>query len=303
MRVSNKATYDTVTQNLAKTSDAMFRANQVVSTGKRINRLSDDPVGMVSVLSLRSSLEYIGQLERNITMGNSWLNMGETALSQVEDILSQAKSLTIQMASANTGESERANSAEVAEGFLQQVLSLANTMVDGRYIFAGTNTETAPFELDDDDPGNRTVTYNGNGTEFAIEIAREIKVVVGRDGRDIFGDDDPAGEDNIFKTLIDLKKALEDNDVAGLQVTMDELDGQMDGIRAVLADTGSKLNRLDLKASIIKDLRLTYTDRKSQLEDADMAEAVMDLMAKETAYQAALNSSAKVMKMSLVDYL
>ncbi|MGM0662785.1 MAG: flagellar hook-associated protein FlgL [Thermodesulfobacteriota bacterium] len=311
MRVSNKAVYDTVTQNLARTSDAMFRANQVVSTGKKINRLSDDPVGLVSVLGLRSSLEYIGQLERNITMGNSWLNMGETALTKVEDILSQAKALTIQMSSANVGEKERANSAEIAEGFLQQVLSLANTMVDGRYIFAGTNTDTAPFELEtvNEDPDYRMVDYNGNGTEFSIEIAKDIHVGVGRDGESIFGSDDFAwgdpntGQNNIFKTLIDLKTALENNDVPSIQTTMGELDSQMDRIRGLIADTGSKLNRLDLKANIIQDLRLTYTDRKSELEDADITEAMMDLAAKELAYQAALNSSAKMMQMSLVDFI
>lgn len=309
MRISNKAVYDTVTQNLARTSDSMFRANQVVSTGKRINRLSDDPVGLVSVLGLRSSLDYVGQLERNINMGNSWLNTGETALTQVEDILSQAKAFTIQMSSANVGEQERVNSAGVAEGFLQQVLSLANTMVDGRYIFAGTNTDTVPFELGEDGSGNTSATYTGNDTEFAIEIAKGIKVGVSRDGESVFGSDDfdwgdpDAGQDNIFKTLVDLKKALENNDVPAIQSIMDELDSQMDSIRSLIADTGSKLNRLELKSTIIQDLKLTYTDRKSQLEDADIAEAVMDLMAKELAYQAALNSSAKVMKMSLVNYI
>ena len=144
MRVSNKAIYDTVNHNLARASDAMLKANKVVSTGKRINRLSDDPVGLVSVLSLRSSIEYVGQLERNITTGRSWLNMGETAMSQMEDILSQAKALAIQMSSDNQGAEERANSAEAVEGYFQQILSLANTEVDGRYIFAGTHTAPPP---------------------------------------------------------------------------------------------------------------------------------------------------------------
>lgn len=298
MRISNKTVYDTITQNLAGSSSAMFRANQVISTGKKINRLSDDPVGLVSVLSLRSSLEYIGQLERNINMGKSWLNMDETALTQVEDILSQAKALTIQMSSANVGENERSNSAGVAEGFLQQVLSLANTMVDGRYIFAGTDTDTAPFELSED---GSDVAYNGNHNEFAIEIAKGIRVDVSRNGKGLFGDDAPAG--SIFKTLIDLKQSLQTNNVEGIRESMEGLDGHMDHIRAMTAETGSKLNRLDLKAGIIKDLRLTYLDRKSQIEDADIAEAIMDLKAKELAYQAALNSSAKVIQMSLVDYV
>ncbi|MCF8061395.1 MAG: flagellar hook-associated protein FlgL [Deltaproteobacteria bacterium] len=320
MRVSNKAIYDTVNHNLAKSSDAMLQANQVVSTGKKINRLSDDPVGLVSVLSLRSSLEYIGQLERNITMGRSWLNMGETALSQVEDLLSQTKALTIQMSSDSQGAEERANSAEAVEGFFQQILSLANTEVDGRYIFAGTNTDTVPYVLGTDDGGNAAVTYQGNDKAFEVRIAESINVAVGRIGTDIFGtwgndltaDGDPLtdnwgdpaeGTNNIFKTLLDLKESLQSNDEAGIRGTMDELDTQLNRIRALIADTGSKLNRVELKETIIQDLRLTYTDRKSELEDADVAEAIMDLQAKQLAYQAALKSSSQVMKLSLVDFL
>lgn len=320
MRVSNKAIYDTVNHNLARASDAMLKANKVVSTGKRINRLSDDPVGLVSVLSLRSSIEYVGQLERNITTGRSWLNMGETAMSQMEDILSQAKALAIQMSSDNQGAEERANSAEAVEGYFQQILSLANTEVDGRYIFAGTHTDTPPYVLGTDDGGNTAVTYQGNDTAFEIRIAESINVAVGRIGTDIFGswgndltaDGDPltdnwgdpgAGTGNIFKTLLDLKESLRTNDEAGIRTAMDELDSQLNRLRALVADTGSKLKRVELKQTIIEDLRLTYTDRKSELEDADIAEAVMDLQAKQLAYQAALKSSAQVMRMSLVDFI
>ena len=306
MRVSNKAIYDTLTYNLANVSDAMLQANKVVSTGKRINNLSDDPVGLVSVLNLRSSLDSIDQLERNITMGESWLNMGETALSQIEDILSQAKALTISMASDNQGADQRADAAVEVDGYFHQILSLANTQVDGRYIFAGTQTDTAPFVFDDSVP---EVTYEGNDTAFEINIAKEINIAVGRDGEQIFGDDnfawgDPAaGTDNIFKTLLDLKSHLENNEVDDIRTAMDELDDHLRTLRSVIADTGSKNKRLELKRTIIQDLRLTYTDRKSELEDADIAEAVMDLQAKELAYEAALASSAKVMQMSLVDYI
>ena len=309
MRVSNKAVYDSINFHLSNVSDAMLQANEVVSTEKRINQLSDDPVGMVSVLNLRSSIEYIHQLERNITMGRTWLNMGETVLSQVEEILGEAKALTVTMSSDTQGATERANAAEQVDGYFQQILALANTQVDGRYIFSGTKTDTAPFELGTDGSGNTTVTYQGNDTEFAVNIAKDINVDVGRDGEDIFGDDTfdwgdaSAGQDNIFKTLLDLKDDLLNNNQDGVLAAMDELDSQLDTISALIADTGSKINRLDLKENIIQDLELTYTDRMSAIEDVDIAEAILNLEAKELAYKAALASSTKVLQLSLVDYL
>ena len=60
---------------------------------------------------------------------------------------------------------------------------------------------------------------------------------------------------------------------------------------------------MEIKEKIYQDMDLTNTDRLSKIEDADIAEAIMDLKAKEVAYQAALASAARVLNVSLVDYL
>lgn len=308
MRIANKTVYDGILSNLSKTSTEMFRANQVVSSGKRINRLSDDPVGLVAVLDLRSSEAHLEQLERNIAMGKSWLNMGESALSQIEDLLSQVKALCIQMADAGQGATERQNAATVVDGYFDQILSLANTQVGGRYLFGGTRTETEPFVFNEG-AVPESVVYQGNATPFSVKIGQNTIVPVGRDGETVFGDDaidwaDPnAGADNIFKTLLDLETALTNNDVAGIQGAMSKIDNHLITVGDHISNTGAKTIRLEAKENIIQDLKLTYMERKSNLEDADLAEAVLDLKSKETAYQAALASSSKVMSLSLVDYL
>ena len=127
MRIAQTTIYDGITRNLNLAANAMIKANEVVSSGKRINTLSDDPTGLSTVLHLRSGLSNIDQLERNIGVGNSWLNMGESALNQVESLLSEAKAFCVQMASATTGSLQRANGAELVGGYLSQVLALANT--------------------------------------------------------------------------------------------------------------------------------------------------------------------------------
>jgi flagellar hook-associated protein 3 FlgL len=308
MRIATKYLFESVTGRLNKTTVEMAKANEVVSSGKRINRLSDDPVGLVSVLDLRSCLANIDQMERNIAMGRSWLTMAESSLSQAQDLLSQAQALCVEMGSSTAGSSARQTAAVKVDGFLQQILSLANTQVGGRYLFAGTQTDTAPF-LYDEEGVPPTVTYQGNDTPFSVRIGRDIDVQVGRDGEDIFGDDafdwgdSGAGHSNIFKTLIDLKTHLENDDAAGIQGTLDKLDNHLGTIRAMISNTGAKMVRLDAKDKIIQDLNLTYTERKSKIEDADIAEAIMELKGKELAYQAVLASASKIMSMSLVDYL
>lgn len=301
MRIASKTVYDRINNSLQSTYSDMFNAQEVASTSKRINKLSDDPVGLVTVLDLRSSLSNIEQLGENVSLGKSWLTASESALTQVNNILTDVKALTVQMASANTGATERANAAALVEQYLDEMISLSNSQSGGRYLFAGTNTDTAPFELTTDALGNEIVNYNGNTTEFSIKIGSESNIAVGKVGSEIFGQN--WDDNNIYKSLIDLKTSLENDNVSGIRAVMGNLDGQMSRINSEISDIGGKTIRMEVKENIIADLKLSYTDRKSQLEDADVSEAIIDLNAKQLAYNAALTSASKVMQLSLVDFM
>ncbi|MFC1825506.1 flagellin, partial [Thermodesulfobacteriota bacterium] len=121
------------------------------------------------------------------------------------------------------------------------------------------------------------------------------------DGEAVFGTSGQA--DDIFKTLTDLKTALENNDIPGIQSQMDRLDAHFDHISTKISDSGSKMIRMEIKGKVLQDMELANTERLSEIEDVDIAEAIMDLKAKELAYQAALASSAKVLNVSLINYL
>ena len=288
MRVANKAIYDAVKYNLGSISEELNKANEIVTTGKRINNLSDDPVGLTQSLNIRSTLESIEQMGRNISYGNSWLTASESALTSVQNIISDTKALCVQMASGTTGADQRSSAAGTVQNMLDEIVSLGNTDVTGNYIFAGSKTDTIPFDQDG--------TYNGDNNAFAIKISKNSTVEVGSDGEEVFG--------NIFNTLSNLKTALETNDLGGIQDAMGYLDGHFDDISAKISDVGSKMNRMEIKDKIYQDLNFSNTERLSKIEDADIAEAIMNLSAAELTYQAALASSSKVMTLlTLVDYL
>ena len=291
MRVTNRSIFESIKYNLGTISDELNKANEVASTGKRINKLSDDPVGLTQSLSIQSSLANIEQMQRNIDYGQSWLNSSESALTSVSNILSDTKALCVQMASGTVGADQRAAAAENVQNNLDEIVSLANTNVNGSYIFAGSKTDTVPFDQD----GTGNVTYNGDNTAFSIKISNNASIEIGSDGQAVFG--------TLFTTLSDLKTALQNNDVTGIQDAMGKLDDSMNDISAKISDIGSKTDRMDIKKNIFQDLNLTDTTRLSTIEDADMAQAIMDVSAAQLTYQAALASSSKVMSLSLVDYL
>jgi len=287
MRVANKTIYDAVIYNLASRTQEMNRANEIVSTGKRINNLSDDPVGLTQALNLKSAISNIDQMQRNISLGNSWLASSESALTNVEDIISDTKVLCIQMANATIGSEERLSAAGTVQNMFDEIISLGNTNVAGSYIFSGSKTDTTPFSSDG--------TYNGNDNAFTIKVGKDTTVEVGSDGEAIFED--------IFTTMDELKTALIANDVGGIENAMSDLEGHFDDISAKISDVGSKMNRMEVKEKILEDLNFANTDRLSQIEDADYAEAITRLTATEIAYQAALSSSAKIMTQTLMDYM
>ena len=287
MRIANKIVYDMVKTNLENTTKELYQVQKVVASGKRITKLSDDPIGVTQVLNIKSSLANIEQMGRNITMGTSWLTASESALSNVQDLISESKALCVQMATATTGAEERATAANTVQNTLEEIISLANTEVNGRYIFAGSETDSPPFSQDG--------TYNGDNNPFKIKIGKDATVAVGCDGEAVFG--------TIFETLNDLKSALESNTISGIEAAMDNLDSHFERISSQISDIGSKITRMEIKERIYEDSDLYNTERLSQIEDVDIAEAIIDLESKELAYQACLASSSRVMELSLLDYL
>ena len=287
MRVANRYIFESVKYNLGSISEELSRVNEIATTGKRINSLSDDPVGLAQSLTIQSDLAGIEQMGRNIDYGNSWLSASESTLTSVQNIISDTKALCVQMASGTIGADQRSAAAETVQNNLDEIVSLSNTNVAGNYIFSGMKTDTIPF----DQYGN----YSGDNNAFAIKISKNSTIEIGSDGDAVFG--------TVFDTLIDLKDALQNDDVGGIQDAMDNLNGHFDDITAKISDVGAKMNRMEIKDKIYQDFDFTNTERLSKIEDADIAEAIMNVKAAELTYQAALASSSKVMTLTLMDYL
>jgi flagellar hook-associated protein 3 FlgL len=297
MRVTNTIIYDAIKLRLGNITEELNKANTIVATGKRILKLADDPVGLTQGLNIKSTLSSIEQMGRNITLGTSWLAASESAMSQVQDVISEAKTLSVQMANSTVGAAERRSAAETVQNLLEELVSLANTEVNGRYIFAGSETDTTPFSLENDN----SVTYHGDNNAFTVKIGKDATVQVGSYGEAVFG---TSGQpDDLFRAFNDLKTALENNDTSGIQAGMGDLDSRFDHVASKISDIGSKMVRMDMRENILQDLNIANTERLSTIEDADITEAILDLQAKELAYQAALSSASKVLQMSLLDYM
>ncbi len=187
MRVPTISTYVNATYRLGDLTGRLQDANRVVSTQKRINEISDDPLGLSQVLTLKNSIGNLEQIQKNVTMGKSWLKGLESSLDSTNNLILNAKSEVLRLSNASSTADERKDAVERINSIIEQIVSLGNTQVNGNYIFSGTDTNVIPFVYDKSGNPERVV-YRGNNNPFEIRTDRNSGVQVGRDGKETFWD-------------------------------------------------------------------------------------------------------------------
>ena len=172
MRVTNKMMTDTVSSNLFKKVGQLLKSQNVLSSGKRINMPSDDPIGMGKVLDYRKTICAIDQYDRNIAHGETWLDLTDSILNAIGDSFIRAKELALSQVNATVNADDMNVVAEEVKSIYDHVLQLANTKLGKSYIFAGHKTDTPPFSRDAD----YITSYNGDAeiTDITCKDAADV---------------------------------------------------------------------------------------------------------------------------------
>lgn len=298
MRISTKMVCDKIVYDLNRLAEDMKKVNETISSGERLNRPSDDPLGLVGALGLKSTLSEIHQYRRNIDFGSGWLATAETTIQGSMDIVMRAKELAVQMSNATYTQDQRKSAATEVDAILKELMRIANTQYQGRYVFAGYKTDTVPYVLDEDETA---ASYCGDSNNLEIKTGKNSRMAIGQYGSQVFGEEKDTGY--AFSVLIRLRDALEKNDVPGIQDELTNLGTVYQRMTAATGEIGARMNTLEIKKNILSDLESISTERLSDLEDTDIVKAITDLTTKQTAYQAALVAAAKVTQLNLADYI
>ena len=151
MRITMQSIHKNILTDLNKITTDMSRVNSQISSGKQISTISQDPVNLVTALGLRSSLTQITSYQDNLTFGDKTISAAESALTQMKDITLRAKVLGLQQANASVSPENRASAAEEVRHLWEEAITLANSDVNGKYVFGGyrttgyTEIEPEPF--------------------------------------------------------------------------------------------------------------------------------------------------------------
>ena len=296
MRITNNLIQQTSLANIQRNLKQIHTAQERVSSGLRIQRASDDPLGAAESMRARSSLRALDQYRRGIQTAVSRATSEEHSLDQLTNLLTRARELATRFATDTVDETARQTGQMEVEGLLREAVSIANTRHDGEYLFGGGDTGTKPYALEGES-GGLGFTSTGPAGHREIEISQHQRVVANHNGTEVFEDT------GVLAALHDLAAALGDNDVDAVRATMTQLDAGFDDVQRVLGAVGSRVNLLQVTTANLDALEVNLLTLRSEVEEVDIEKAMTELVGRQTSFQAALLATSQVMNLTLANYL
>ena len=290
MRVTSGMSQRHVLADLRRVQERLANAQSQVSSGKRIEKPSDDPLGAERAMRLNDKLESTSAYRTAVDESRSWLDATDSALDSLNQIVQHVRELTLQAANGSTSDAGRQSIKQQIDQLTEEAKSTLNSAYDGRYIFSGTKTDTPPYSAATGD------VYQGDASPVVRQIGPGVSVQV-----NVTGDDVLSG---LLPALRTLSSHLASNDIAALGTTdLQAIDAGFDNLSAKRGVIGAITNRVDAAGTRLDDTADITTAFLSKTEDADLPQALTDLSAQQTALQAALRGGATLIQQSLMDFL
>lgn len=291
----NRITSATIASNamlgIQSAQSRLAKLQSQLSSGKALQKPSDDPAGVSSALSLRSELARLTQYDRNTSDGQAWLGTIDSTLQTMVSATNRVRDIVVQGSStgAMSASDRQALATEVA-GLRQSLIGDANTTYLGRPVFGGTTAGTAAYDA--------SGAYLGDSQVVTRRVGDGQTVRVDLTGPEAFS----GGGTDLFALLSKIQTDLTGT-TANLAGDLTSLDSVLGSMRTGLADVGARSARLDSLAQTSQLRSIDATSALSSVEDVDTAKAILDLNVQQAAYTASLQATAKVIQPSLMDYL
>jgi flagellar hook-associated protein 3 FlgL len=288
----------------------LTQLQEEAATGKQINQPSDNPAGTSEVLALNTQLGRFQQYSSNISDGQSWLNTADTTLGSVVKGLDQVQTNVLSggNATAQTGGGSQALSQEVLS-IKQELLSLASTTYNNRPIFSGTYGAT-PYPQGGasgvSDPASPSYdpdvayAYAGGATPVTRVVSPGETVNVSLTGQQVFG----SGSNSVFALLDTISQDLANGNTTALSGSdLSQLKTALNTATQAQGTVGALGASLATDATVVSNKVTAIQDQVANLTDASEDQVAAQLDLEETSYQAALETTAKIIQPSLVQFL
>lgn len=295
MRVTEKIRFEAPRFRLESLNARRSKVSEQISSGVRINRPSDDPLGALKVDVLETELQQTLQFDRGIKSAYELLYSSDGVLDQGAQTLYRVKELLIQSLTSARNQEDLDNIAGEVEQLTAHLLTLSNTRTGNSYIFGGYRTDQPPYDANRD--------FQGDVNAKELELAFGSRVRVTSPGGSAFGDG-TANTVDIFDNLEQIALTIRNDDEAGRENELERLELSIEQVISARFEIGSLLNRVDAAETVNVFFQERLPASQADVRDTDVPQAIAELSLVDTALQATLAvSSRDIGSSSLLDYL
>ena len=339
MRISTQQIYRQSISGMMNQQLELNKSQQQVSTGKRFQTASEDPIAAQQSLTMQRSLDRLAQFDKQSILVDGRLREEENAVTSSVNVLQRVRELVV---GANNGtqsnESRAATAAEIREQ-VKSLMQLANSQDgNGHYLFGGYQDDQVPYSFD---TATQQVQTNTHAGQRLVTIGPGRQIADGDTGAAVFqqvpasATDAAAGNIDLFKALSQIAAALETPRTGGQEpvlppvvpadptapYNLSDSTTTVDGLNSVLSKAlvvldrglghlsdvrtgiGVRLNQIEQQTETNASSSMQLTALKSDNEDIDIAEAYSKLSLQLSGLQAAQKAYVQVQGLSLFNYL
>ncbi|MCE5323119.1 flagellar hook-associated protein FlgL [bacterium] len=277
-------------------SQALIEAQRQAVSGKRINSPSDDVPGTSKAMSLRSAISTTEQYADNVSVNQPLLETTDSTLQSLVDIVQSIRDIAVDAAETDMADTESTFISEL-ESSLSQLVDLANTKHADQYIFSGTASDTQTITQ----AADGTYVYDGNDGIRTTKVQSWVSLQVNIPGSTVFNFDGSAGagSTDLFTMVTQLEDAIKSGNVTSISDQLDNIDANLNNLLSCEAQVGSWEARIENASSTLEETQDRLETMLSDVEDIDLAEAVVNLKTQENVYQTALSVTSQIMDISL----
>jgi len=334
MRVTENSTFRLLQNNLQRINKRMETLYNQGSSGLKLNVASDNPAAIRPVLTTRSQLRHIDRYLETMGVTSDKMKAVDSRLAGVEDVLQRAKELGINAINSSLSGDDLNTIADQIAQMRAELLDTANTSIDGKYVFAGYQENTQPFSANPNydpaayNPADSTTwpyIYNGDANPTQLEIGPGEYLEATLTGNELFlgvsnanwangstpaGGQPEVGRVDIFSTLTRLEEAVRAGNFTdasgpggGVQQQLANLDTAASQEQRLRGQMGGRAARVDTAMAHQATAQSDLKQLLSRYQDTDAIDNFSAITQQESALQAALNITAKVAGISILDYL
>ena len=297
------ASADRFLANLSGLQQRMDTANRQVSSGLRVQNVSDDPSSVADILQLNSQISSNDQIGQNLAKVQTEMNAGESAINSATTLMDQAQQLASQGANSTSSTNSNQLASQVSD-LIKEMQSLANSQVQGRYIFSGDSDQSAAYGPVDLSTSNGVGSYLGTASTRVVQGANGTTIPLGLTAQDIF-DGGPGGtaSTSVLQSLSKLYSALTTGTPADVAATIPNISSAATYLSTQQSRYGDTQNRISTALTYQATLTTNLEAELGSVQNADTAQAITSLQNDTVVEQAAMSAYNAVPKKSLFDYL